>query len=165
MEFTFDGNRYKIDKLNAEQQFYIVKRLLPVMKSFAPLIEKAGEAMRNLPPNADRSQMTLDIDEAEQLAMVFDAIENLSDDNAKFIINTCLHAVKRVVQTPEGERLQPIMTASGHLMFQELDDLASYVYIVWEVLSNNLANFSFDKLPFFQNMAKSSTVPTPNRIM
>jgi hypothetical protein len=160
MEFELSGHKYVVTKLKAKQQFHIVRRLLPVMKSFAPLIERAAEQMRDLPQNTDRSKLNLNVDDSEAIAMLLDAIENLTDESSDFIIDMCLNAVQRVVHTPEGARLQPI-TVNGRLLFEELDDLAVQIRIVWEVLSNNLANFSFDQLPIFQNQEQILT----NRVL
>jgi hypothetical protein len=128
-EVEISGNVYVISRLPARKQLHIARRLLPVAESLIPLLANA--------------EGTVNIFDA--MGAMADTVGKLPDDEVDYIIDHCLEAVKMksgmgfhnvVAMTPQGSRP----------MFEHVDDMAIQLRLVFEVIKENLSNFSFDLL-------------------
>lgn len=122
MEFELAGQTYRADKLNAREQFHIVRRLAPVIGHAAPSIQ-GGDGIEALPPLAD-------------------AIGALSDENADYVLFGLLKCVQRKQQ--QGLGWAPVCTGTS-LMYDDIT-MPTMLQLAWKALQHNMGGF-FDALP------------------
>ena len=119
-EFQVGEHTYHCRRMDAKQQFHVMRRILPILTGVANSGEEGAEKVRGA-------------------AM---ALSEISDEDADYIIDHCLAVVKR----RQGEAgFHPIWAQGAGLMFKDID-FVSMLMIVGEVLAYNLGNFS-DGLP------------------
>lgn len=123
MDITINDKNYRIGRLDARRQFHVVRRLAPIIGGLTDLERCKDDPLAALEPLAD-------------------AIASMRDQDADYVLNTCLAAVERRQPTGGWAKL---MTTGGDLMFQDLD-MAAMLRLVWAVLQENLQGF-FDALP------------------
>lgn len=119
-----NGQTYMIGKLNALTQFHVSRRL-------APLLAQMGVSLHSL-----RAGLNADLEDfLPVLGPVTDMLARMSDDDANYIIFTCLSAVTR----QSGERWAAI-TAGQSLMFDDID-MPTMLRLVVEVVKDNMGAF------------------------
>lgn len=123
------GHKYQCGSLPAMQQFHVVRRL-------GPALVIAGVSVEML-----RKGVTLSSEEIVGVAgPVIMAIGQMKDEDADYVIYTCLGVVKR----QSGNAWAPVAAndsgAKGRLMFEDID-LVMMLRLVGEVLMVNLGNF------------------------
>lgn len=124
-DFSIGEVKYQAAKLNARRQFHVVRRLLPALSG----LMSAGE-LAELAKGGDKTMSAL----LEPFAR---AVGGMSDQDADFIIDTCLSVVSR--QQPGGG-WAPLLAQGGGIMFDDVD-LAGLLRISFEVLKDNLSGF------------------------
>lgn len=123
------GNTYVISRLSARKQLHIARRLLPVAESLIPLLASAGDS----------------INVFDAMGAMADTVGKLPDDDVDYIIDHCLEAVR--IKSGMGLQNVIAMTPQGSRpMFEHVDDMAVQLRLVFEVIRENLQNFSFDLL-------------------
>jgi hypothetical protein len=77
---------------------------------------------------------------------ISETIGMLSDEAADYVLDLCLGAVK--YRSPSGNwaPLRVGNNGSGQVMLDAADDLAVQMRLLWEVLYENLQNFSLETL-------------------
>lgn len=123
-DITYRGKTYKIGKINAFEQLRIVKRL-------APLMGKLQEM----------SEIDFKGDQARGLAALGEAIAEIPDADAEYIINACLGAVelRQDAGSPGGVGNWARIRVNGALMFPlELDEM---LFLTFQVVRANLSTF------------------------
>lgn len=125
MEFIVDGITYRATKLNAIEQFHIVRRLAPVIGRVAPLFKGAGGN-----------------DDNKAFSAMAEAIAALPDADADYCIFGLLKAVTRKQDKGNG---WGAVTVAGRLQYDDIT-LPAMLQIAWNALQHNLSNF-FDALP------------------
>lgn len=113
MSFEVNGFNYTAGKLNAKQQFHIVRRLSPVLSGLVGL-KDANDAV----------------------GAIANAISSLSDADADFVLFGLLSCVER--QDPSGGWAK--ITAGELLMYQDID-LIAMMKIATESFKVNFGNF------------------------
>jgi hypothetical protein len=113
MSFTVNGHEYTSGKLNAKQQFHIVRRLAPVLSGLVG-IKDAEDA----------------------IGSITNAISSLSDTDADFVLFGLLSCVER--QDASGGWAK--ITAGELLMYQDID-LMAMMQIAVESFKVNFGNF------------------------
>lgn len=123
-EVTIEGKTYRIGKLNAFAQMYVVKRAAPVLGKLQGIFQAYDEAK----PEA-------------LLGPLGDAIGTLPDESLEFVCNACLDVCERRM---EGGGWAP-MRSEGALMYADLS-LLTLLSLTAHTLQDNLAGF-FRALP------------------
>jgi len=134
IEFDVGEVHYRADRLSAFKQFAIVRRLGKVVGAFG----EALEAWKRTAPAASGGA-TVSAPPFDPLALLEPfllALSELRDEDVDFILSTCLAQVSRQ-QASGWARL----VVTGHLMFEDVDDMAVMGRIVWGVLQGSLADF------------------------
>lgn len=127
-EFELDGQNYRAVKLSAFQQFHLSRKIAPLLPPLIPAFLKV---------QADGS-FTKDLGGlAVLLQPVADALAALKDDEAEYILATCLGAVQR--QT--GKNWAPVWNKSGNVcMFDDLE-LPAMLQLSFRVIQDSLGPF------------------------
>jgi hypothetical protein len=115
------GVSYRIDKLDAMKQFHVARRLAPVM----------GKLAGNI--GADK-----DADLFAMLGPVSEAVAEMRDEDANYVISTCLSVCSR--PNPHGTGFSPVAAPNGRIMFQDVE-LPQMLQLVWAVIEENLGGF------------------------
>lgn len=128
-EVEIAGNVYVITRLPARKQLHIARRLLPVAESLIPLLASSSD--------------TVNVFDA--MGAMADTVGRLPDNDVDYVIDHCMEAVK--IKSGMGLQNVVAMTPQGaRPMFEHLDDMAIQLRLVFEVIKENLQNFSFDLL-------------------
>lgn len=122
MEIQINEKKYRTGRMDARRQFHVVRRLAPILSGLTDLKKMMGEPLAALGPLAD-------------------AVASMSDQDADYVINSCLSCVER--QQSAGGWAKVMVDDA--LMFQDLD-MAAMLRLTWAVLQENLQGF-FDALP------------------
>ncbi|MDD3310951.1 phage tail assembly chaperone [Pseudodesulfovibrio sp.] len=122
MDLTINGNAYRAGRMDARRQFHVVRRLAPIISGLTDLKSLMGDPMAALGPLAD-------------------AIAEMKDADADYILDACLAVVER--KQPAGGWAKVMV--NGGLMFQDLD-MAAMLRLTWAVLQEDMQGF-FDALP------------------
>lgn len=123
MEFETEGRTYKVNKIDARSQFHIVRRLAPVLGQVAPAVQGGKAGMEALPALAD-------------------AIANLSDADADYVLFGLLKALAR--KQDQGLGWGPVVTGTA-IMYDDIT-MPTMLKLAWEALSFNMSGF-FAALP------------------
>jgi len=123
MEKVINEHTYQIGKINARDQFHIIRRLAPVLGGIAPALQGGKGGIEALPEIAN-------------------AIAKLSDADADYVIFGLLKVVSR--KQSNGLGWGPVST--GELLMYDDIDMAQMIKLAWEVLSYNMSGF-FAALP------------------
>lgn len=137
---TVAGINYRIGKLDALKQFHVGRRLGPLL---AVMGISAHALMKNMHNSLE--------DFLPIMPAVMDMMARMGDDEANYIILTCLGVVQREVES--GANKWANMTANGQLMFQDVD-LAAMLRIVAEVVRDNLGGF-------LKGLGEETPLPSP----
>lgn len=134
------GHAYKFGRLNAMQQFHVMRRLYAVSAALGEgfdTLRKQGGAETLLQKEKETNIL-------EIITPLIRAIGQMSDQDAEYIISTCLGVVER--QGAGG--WSRVQVAPGQLMFQDID-MPCMMALTWRVLETNLSGFFFDLLSGF----------------
>jgi hypothetical protein len=125
-EKEIGGQHYQFGKLNALQQFHVVRRL-------GPALMVAGISVEML-----RTGITVQAEDILAMAgPVIEVIGRMSDADSDYVIFTCLGVVKRKSGNGWADVAAPEVK---QLMFQDIE-LPHMLQLVAEVLRVNLGNF------------------------
>ena len=125
IEFEHNGQQYKAEKLTAFQQFHISRRIAPLVPPLAPILlaMTRGQGI---------------ISNAQLLQPFADGLGSMKDEDAEYVLATCLVVVKRRV----GDAWQPVWNSRAKMaMFEDLNDLGQLFPIALRVLQDSLAPF------------------------
>lgn len=147
IEFEIGGHQYRAARLDAFQQLHVARRLSPILASvavgLAPLVREVFGALGQGGDNRRGVVASLITTRSEQilacLPSLADALAEISDDDANYILKTCLGVVQR-----KGENGWARITAQngGALMPDYADiDMVVMLEIAWRVVRANLGNF------------------------
>jgi hypothetical protein len=122
MEIEIDSNIYRIGKLNAKQQFHLMRRITPILISYADI-----DSSNNLEKSLKQTLMAM--------KPIMDAIAAMSDSDSEYVIDLCLSAC----EIQDGSRFQKI-SVNGSMLYSHID-MTTMMKLVKEVISENLGNF------------------------
>ncbi len=117
---------YDIGRLNPLKQFHLVRRLVP-------LLAKSSEGIAAL--QSGKPQAPADF--ARLLMPMVDELARMPDEEAEYIIFTCLSVVRRDTQ---GTGFAPVLTNDGQMMYQDMS-MEVMLKLVVEVVKVNLSGF------------------------
>jgi len=139
MEFEVNGRQYHAGKMNAMDQFQVLRRMAPVMGPFVEFMAKLGErAKANQPMNQSEMMQV-----ATPLAK---AIGDLSDEVTNYIFDKCLSLVAR--QEPGDRGFARVWNSQAKRLQMEDIDLPTMMQIVLKVVEGSFENFFLDPLLF-----------------
>jgi hypothetical protein len=130
-----NGNNYTIGKIVAPTQLLLLKRVGPIVLKM-PAILGALAAFKE---NKDVGAFMGAVMSATGPLMA--AIGEMKDEDFNFVLFTCLKHVKRQV----GDKAAPVVTESGHLMYQDIE-AAHMLMLTVTTLQENLGRFFPDLL-------------------
>lgn len=134
--FEIKGTKFKVSKINAFEQFHIVRRLAPVLKDMIPVAAKFNKLQKS-------GKKLEDLDEDEAMAAVLpivDGISKLSDEDSERVLLSLLKAAE--INT--GGAWAKIANEKG-MMFDNLD-LPVLLQVAGRVFMYNISGF-FSALP------------------
>ncbi|WP_011298553.1 phage tail assembly chaperone [Cupriavidus necator] len=126
-EIELASNRYSIGRLNAMQQFHVSRRIAPIIPALIPVYMRM---------QASGKPLTEDLDGlATALQPLADGLAALKDDDAEYVIGTCLSVVQRQQATGWAR-----VWSGKESMFDDMD-LSVTLPLVIQVISANLGPF------------------------
>ena len=128
-ELELNGQIYRLGRLNAMQQFHVSRKLAPVLPTVLPLLAsiESGSLMRALDGQPEEL--------ASASHLFAQSLSDMSDDNAEYIIATCLASVMRQQGNAWGA-----VWREGCCMFDDMD-LCVVGQLVFKVLKQSLGGF------------------------
>ncbi len=120
-EFEFGGKTYLIGKLNCEDQFHVLRRVMPLI---SPILLSLKQA-----------QAGIAVSKIAMMMVMSDDMAKIPDEQLNYVIHKCLAVVE--VQT-DGKPLKLIV--NGRSMFGEMD-MPTMLQIVWAVLMEHFRPF------------------------
>lgn len=143
---TVGQHSYVIGKLDVFSQAHVSRRITPIIPTLAPLLAEVAKGgiqemvdkleLASKDENSGAALADVDLSGLAKAAMPFaDALAEMSDENADYVLKKCLSVVKR----DTGSSLANIC-ANGTLMFDDLD-LGDMLPLVIAVLRVSLGNF------------------------
>ncbi len=129
-EFQIGGVEYRTARLNARQQWNVVRRL-------APLLAAAGDLLKLAAPATEGDDAPKD-DAFAAFAPFAEALAGLTDDASDYILDTCMRATAR----RSGDQWRPIFNG-GVMMFDDID-MKAMLQIAWNVMQESLSGFLGD---------------------
>lgn len=126
IELAVSGRTYRITgKLDAFQQLFVARRLMPVLPALAGVIKQVVGGT------------SISDDPMASMGPVLEAFGKLTDADLKFIIMTALNKVS--VKLDGGTGFAPV--ASGEtLAYQDLQ-LPIMIFLTWKVIEVDLKGF------------------------
>lgn len=125
MEFELEGRTYRASTIDARKQFHIVRRLAPVLGELAPALQGTvkGDGLAAIPPLAN-------------------AIANLSDDDADYVLFGLLAVVSR--KQDQGLGWGPVCAGTA-IMYEDIN-MVTMLKLAWQAFQFNMSGF-FAALP------------------
>lgn len=129
---------YKIViKLSAMKQFFIFKRLLPVVGTIAVASGILPKVMSGDTESA-KTEIMGRVDElSSSIGPICQGIASMKDEDSEFVIFTCLDTVQR---RTGGAWSRITVQGSNRLMFEDMD-LPTILQLVGKVIMENMAGF------------------------
>jgi len=136
-EFELGGVRYRARRMGAKDQFFVVRKLTPLMGSFIPMIQAVAK-QNATGGNMVKALMSMDVAQIMPLAQ---GIAGLPEADTDEIISRCLSHVQRGSTSPAGTSWAPVWsTSASKPMFEDMD-LLTMLSLVVHVVRKDLANF------------------------
>lgn len=130
IEFEVGGQNYRAEKLDAMRQFHVMRRLAPVMARMA-------ESFGGVKALAEVSEQNIG-EAVAKFEPVLEALGEMKDADAEFVVNTCLAVVLR--EQEGGKGWAKVQASNGRLMFSDIE-LPQMMRLVWKVLEDSLKGF------------------------
>lgn len=134
-ETTIKGIRYRVGKLDAFKQFHIARRLAPALFELATSAAKVADTTGGPSDSVNMSELAA-------FKPVVEAVSKLSDEDADYVMKSCLGVVTREINN--GSAWQNVLV-SGRMQFEDMG-LDVIMPLTMEVVSDNLGAF-FNALP------------------
>lgn len=141
LEINVGPHCYMVGRLDAFAQFHVSRRIAPVVPTLLPVMAEFSktEVQAALASAQDAEGESVEISAFAGLGtavMPFaEALAQMSDENADYVIKTCLSVVKRVTDSGLSA-----VSRQGNLMFDDMD-LGAILPLVIAVLRSSLGNF------------------------
>jgi hypothetical protein len=144
-EVEIAGQKYLCEKMRARKQFHVARRLTPIIKHLTPLFANQTQ-MLVAGENGVLLPMISGISIFDGIAALSDTITEISDADADYVIDNCLDVVRFQSGSGWAALRAPGAAPGTGFMLQAADRLDVQLRLVWEVLVENLSNFSFETL-------------------
>jgi hypothetical protein len=144
-EVQIGDQTYLCGRMPARKQFHVARRLTPIIKHLTPLFAAAPQVLI-ADGNGTMVPAIGAISIFDGIAALTDTIGEISDTDADYVIDNCLDAVKFA----SGGGWAPLRAAGSPpgtgIMLPAADRIDVQLRLVWEVLRENLSNFSLETL-------------------
>jgi hypothetical protein len=128
-EVEFAGNRYQLGRLDAMTQFHVSRRIAPVLP---PLIRTYMELAASDSPLTKNLGLL-----ATSVQPVMDAISQLKDDDAEYVVGKCMAVVERQHMAGWAKVWSPVHKVS---LFDDID-VGVMLELTVRVVMENLGPF------------------------
>lgn len=133
-EFYIGGKSFTVNKLNAIQQYHVVRRMGPILSDLIPVIVKLSKEKTENNSDAQLEQV------AEFATPIMNGLSKLSDKDAEFVLFSLLSCV----QIKDSDHWFYV-SKDGMLMYKNLE-LPILLQLAGHAFMFNLSGF-FDSLP------------------
>lgn len=127
-EFEVGGQTYRAAKLSAMAQFHVARRIAPIIPTLIPIFVKLSQG-----GGSARDLLGL----ADSLGPLTQALSDLSDDAAEYVIGNCLGVCQR--RTPSGS-WAPVWSGKAGCMFDDITAV-EMLQIASSVIQDSLGPF------------------------
>lgn len=128
-ELDIEGNTYRIGKLDALTQLHVARKLAPVLATLGASVTALTTSAQDLP----QEQWLL-----QAFRPVMDLASMMPEDDANYVIHTCLSVVSRRPAGDDG-KFAPIQRNKA-LMFADIE-MPTMFRLVVETVKENLGPF------------------------
>lgn len=127
-EIELNGQSYRIGKLDAFKQFHVSRKIAPMVPALIPVFIEISA----------NSEVMGDMDRLASALMPFaEAVAGMKDDDAEYVISTCLSSVQRKT----GAAWAKVWNEQANAcMFDDLD-LSTMLPLVVHSIKENLGSF------------------------
>jgi len=136
-DFQLGGKNFKLNKIDAINQFHVVRRIGPILSDLLPALKDA-QKINSLDKVTQEDQLE---NLAKVLAPVMTGFSKLSDEDAEFVLHSLLKLVE--MQQPAGNWAK--ISTGKLLMFQDLE-LPFLINLASRAFAFNMSGF-FAALP------------------
>lgn len=152
IEFEVNGVAYRAAKMDAFKQFHVARRLAPVLSGLVGLLATVGTPDENAPEGEPQAAQDGDsavaatkppVDAIQALTPLAEALANMSDEHADYVLKECLRVVTRGLDGGTG--WAPVTLRNGALVDTDMD-MGTMLQIAFHVIRDNLSGF-FAALP------------------
>lgn len=138
-EFEIGKHRYRTGIMSSRKQFHCARRLAGVLTKFLNLINVMGPGREKAEPTAEEGRQ-FSAEELEALEQFGSAIAEMKDEDADYVIDSCLEVASRKDEVGYA----PIWNRQAQrLMFDDID-LRVMVVITFKTLQENIGSFLGD---------------------
>lgn len=124
--FPLGDHQYDIGKLNPMKQFHVTRRLLPALATVGMTVAQIKE-LKSLG------------DLADLLGPLSGVMAAMKDEDAEYIIFTCLGVVHRV-DPSSGKPAPIVVNGQNRLMYEDIG-MPQMLRLVFEVVAENMGGF------------------------
>lgn len=149
-----NAHSYDIGKLNAKQQFHVLRKLAPLITHVPALLPLAHQ-FKTKGDAASENAVLENSALLQAIGPVASAFAELPEKDADYVIHTCLGVVRR--QAQGGTGYCGLVTTGGDLMFEGMPMLEMLTLVV-HVLRESLGDF-FSALPKPSREAAETSPP------
>lgn len=137
-DFDLGNRKFKLNKINAFEQFHIARRIAPILSDLLPLLKDIKKSVLT----SDTANESDKLDEVAKMAgPVMNGLSKLSDEDANRVLFGLLSSVE--MQQSTGNWLR--VASSTMVMVQDLE-LPNLLQIAGRAFVYNLSGF-FGALP------------------
>lgn len=133
IEFEIGAHAYKGGGMTPLVQFHITRRLAPFMGAMAKV--RGTNQVRDTGNDEDGKQEPQPL-MAEAIQPIMDAVASMRDEDAEYVLFSCLATVKR----KQNDSWAALTTSNKQLMFQDVD-MSTMLQIAVKVLISDLGPF------------------------
>jgi hypothetical protein len=131
LEFTHGGFEYRGHKIDTFKQMDLLARIGPLV---APMFQKMTELPTGEGEEAEQAR------NIGQVTAFLEALHKLSDEERKFVAETCLASLQRKQGSGTAEAWAWIFR-HGRFMFEDVDNLGDVFALTAQVLGDVLGGF------------------------
>lgn len=131
-EFEFDGQSYRLSKLNTMVQHHVVRRISPILAELLPALQKAG-TKKDAQDEAEMAAALADIG-----SPVMEGLSKLSDKDYEYVLLKLLSGVE--IQQKDFKLWNKVANDSG-IIYPDIVDFATSLMLAGRALSYNLTGF------------------------
>ena len=140
MELELAGIKYRTGRMNAFEQFNVVRRIAPVLsglgESFAKIPNRNGQAEDETPE--------VEAGVWSALGPVADALSKMPDEHVNYVLKLCLGKCHRLDE--HSQTWARVTTPNGDLLYQDID-VSIMMQLVFSIIQENLESFFNAPLP------------------
>lgn len=129
IELELQGKTYRVNKLDAFKQLHVSRKIAPMIPTLIPVFMEIAAGGNDLFSDTDKL--------AESLQPFAEAIADMDDAKAEYVIGTCLS----VVQRKNGTGWTNVWNLQANCsMFDDMD-MSVMLPLVIQVVKDNLGSF------------------------